>query len=231
MTFLQLAIPIHIAAAAIALATVAIPLVTKKGAAMHRRVGRVYVWAMAVATTSGMAISAWRLALDPDPRRQPRSLFLFYASLLAATAVRFGARVLKTKTRTTPHRNPFDLALPFMLAAGGAALMVYGARRGATLLVAFPPIGLLLGVGQLVHWLTRPRTRFDWWLQHMAGMIASAIAALTAFMVVNAPNLHLPSFSLWIWLGPTAIGVPGLLLWQAYYRRRFAPSAAASADR
>jgi hypothetical protein len=56
----------------------------------------------------------------------------------------------------------------------------------------------------------------------MGGMVGASIAALTAFAVVNAPRVHLARFSLWVWLAPTVIGVPGLFVWQAYYERRFA---------
>src|SRR5206468_3385938 len=48
------------------------------------------------------------------------------------------------------------------------------------------------------------------------------IAAVTAFLVVNAGNLGLPSSSLVVWLGPSLMGVPAIAIWTGYYRRRFA---------
>ncbi len=225
MSFLDVLIPIHVVAAVTALATLAVPLIAKKGGRVHRRVGFVYVWAMAVATSTGAVVSAWRLAVLHDPRTG-RALFLGYASLLAGTAVFYGVRVLGAKNRTAPRRRLADLILPSLLVASGIGLITFGAKQGWVLLMAFPPIGVFLGAAQLGFWLRAPKGKLAWWFEHMGGMIASGIAALTAFLVTNAPRLHLPSFSLWIWLSPTAIGVPLLLVWRAYYARRFARAAA-----
>ena len=60
----------------------------------------------------------------------------------------------------------------------------------------------------------------------MRGMIASYIAAVTAFVVVNlAPHF---GNAWWVWLGPAIIGVPGIVLWQVYYRKKFGSGAAPS---
>lgn len=57
----------------------------------------------------------------------------------------------------------------------------------------------------------------------MAGMIGTCIATVTAFLAVNASFLGLqsPYPILAVFLTPTAVGVPGMLLWQWRYRRAF----------
>jgi cytochrome c-type biogenesis protein CcmH/NrfF len=59
----------------------------------------------------------------------------------------------------------------------------------------------------------------------MASMLGTCIAATTAFLVVNANNLGLQTFSLVVWLAPTIIGVLTIAIWTRYYRRKFAPAA------
>jgi hypothetical protein len=62
----------------------------------------------------------------------------------------------------------------------------------------------------------------------MSGMLASYIATVTAFSVVNFTAL--PTTVRWLW--PTAVGIPLIVVWIRYYRVRFrrrGPAAAAAA--
>jgi hypothetical protein len=132
-------------------------------------------------------------------------------------------RALRAKSRTAPRHHPLDLGLPALLTAASVALLVHGLGGGHRLAAGFAPVGLLVGAGQLAYWLRPPREKLHWLLQHMGGMIGSGIASLTAFVVTSAPRLGLGSGSLWLWLAPTALGVPGLIAWQRLYRRRSPP--------
>lgn len=68
------------------------------------------------------------------------------------------------------------------------------------------------------------------WFEHMSDMIGTCIAAVTAFVVVNAGRLGLGRFSLVGWLAPAVIGILALTVWQRHHRRRFAgPARVASA--
>ena len=104
-------------------------------------------------------------------------------------------------------------------------MAAYGVGTGTPLFAAFSVIGLVNGVGQLRYWLRPPTHPMHWWFEHMGQMLGSCIAATTAFLVVNANRLGADTFSIIIWLAPAAIGGPGILIWSAYYRRKFAGSA------
>jgi len=52
-------------------------------------------------------------------------------------------------------------------------------------------------------------------------MIGSYIAAWSAFSVVTLPRFFGNSVVLWLW--PTAVGVPAIVLTTIYYKRKFAP--------
>jgi len=60
-----------------------------------------------------------------------------------------------------------------------------------------------------------------WWFDHMRGMIASYIAAMTAFSAVNLTHWFGPAW--WVWLWPTIVGVPAIAFWTAYYKKKFLP--------
>lgn len=207
----------HILAGMTAFLALWLPLVARKGGPLHRKVGWVYVVAMAVVAVTGLGLSGWRFLESRDPM----ALFLMYVGVLSAASSSLGVRVLRTRTRTGAHRHPFDLGLACLLVLSALVTAGYGLAVGEPLLYGFAPVGLLSGSAQLFYWLRPPTGRMHWWFQHMGAMIGSGIGTLTAFLVVNAPHLGVEGFQLAVFLGPTVVGVVGLNLWQRYYRRRF----------
>ena len=80
-----------------------IPLVTKKGGMTHRRAGWVFVSGMTLVSITALLLAGTRWATDPTPRGREAGAFLFFVSILTATSVSGGVRVLRAKTRTTWH--------------------------------------------------------------------------------------------------------------------------------
>jgi hypothetical protein len=60
-----------------------------------------------------------------------------------------------------------------------------------------------------------------WWYTHLGNMIGSYIAAWSAFSVVTLSRYLGDAWYVWLW--PTIVGVPAIVLTTAYYRRKFAP--------
>ena len=89
--------------------------------------------------------------------------------------------------------------------------------RLSVVAIVFGVIGVALAASDIRQFMQPPADKNSWWYAHMAGMIGSYIAAVSAFSVVN---FHfLPTAVRWLW--PSAIGVPGIFIWVGYYRRRF----------
>jgi hypothetical protein len=210
---------LHIAAGSVALASMLIPVVTRKGGLVHRRAGWVFVVAMAVVSMTALLLSGARLLFDPRPDARDAGFFLLAVSLLTGNAVSTGVRVLRFKTRTTPHLHWWDTGLPAVLSVFSLALGAFGIYRGNVLFMAFAVIGLFGGIGALRYWLRAPASRLHWWFEHMGAMLGGCIAATTAFLVVNAGNIGL--WPMVAWLSPSIIGTPATVIWTAYYRRRF----------
>ena len=228
---LKLILALHIAAGSVSLASMFVPMATKKGGRTHRRAGWVFVGGMTIVSVTAFILSVARLVTDPSQTGRQAAAFLFFVAILTAAGVSAGVRVLRVKSRSAAHTDPWDLGLAATLVLASVGMSVWGLAIGRSLFVAFSLIGLGTGGSQLVYWLRVPTHRMHWWFQHMGAMMGSCIAATTAFLVVNSGRLGFETFALAVWLTPTVIGVPTIALWTAYYRRRFSPSASIKADR
>ena len=220
---------LHIAAGSIALASMWIPMLAKKGGSLHRRAGWVFVGGMATVAATALVLAAGRLFFDPRPQAQAAGVFLIYIAVLTSAAVSSGVRVLRTKHRTGASRNWWDLGLPALLTLSSVGIAVFGLRLGQTLFAVFSVIGLINGVNSLRYWLRPPTSRMHWWFAHMNGMLGGCIAAVTAFLVVNADTLELPQLA--AWLSPSVVGGIGTAVWTRYYERRFVASIKAQGSR
>jgi hypothetical protein len=219
---LKTILALHIVGGSIALASMFIPLVAAKGGVAHRRGGWVFVGGMTVVSITAFVLAAARFLTDLTPSGRAAGGFLFFVAILTAAGVSAGIRVLRAKRRTAPHRNLWDLGIAAALTISSVAMAAWGLSSGRPLFAAFSLIGLVNGGSQLFYWRRVPTHPMHWWFQHMGSMMGSCIAATTAFLVVNSGRIGFETFALAVWLTPTVIGTPAIIIWTAYYKRKFA---------
>ncbi|MDP2305733.1 MAG: hypothetical protein Q8P18_06870 [Pseudomonadota bacterium] len=216
---------IHIAAGAVALSTLGVPLASRKGGKVHVRSGRVYAYAMGISVVTGAYVAGVKI---PDPATRDGGIFLLFVAVLAATTTVHGIRALRHKSRTGPVMGLPEVALPALLTVGGLAMAAWGLSRGVVLFAAFGALGAWIGGNALRWWSRAPGEPKEWLREHIGGMIGSGIGTVTAFLVVNAHRVDLPVPSWLVWLTPTFLGVPALMAWQRSVRPKRVTGAAAS---
>jgi uncharacterized membrane protein len=204
-------------------------MLTAKGGLWHRRWGKVYFWAMSAAAVSAILLSTFGVR---------QNLFLTFIGMFSFYLSYSGYRVLYQKRPAQGQGpKPYDWSMAILCAAAGTALVILGTVKPAELWRVISPVAIALGgacvinaAQDLYRFSRPPADKNFWWYSHMTGMLASYIAAMTAFLVNNARHLHFPG-PIWLWwLLPTFVGVPAISIWTRYYRRKFAvrPSAAAA---
>lgn len=85
--------------------------------------------------------------------------------------------------------------------------------------IVFGFIGAVLGIRDIISFVRPPADKQKWFFSHMVGMVASYIAAVSAFSAVNLNFDWLPAWIQWLW--PTIIGTPLLNMWARSYRNKF----------
>lgn len=209
---------LHVVAGFVALTAMWVPLVVQKGNKLHRQVGWMYVFAMFTAALAAIAIAPLRMAELPS-EAWGRPLFLAYVGLLSLTAAFRGVRTCRDKARAGPSRSLADLGPPLLLLVATAAIAGYGIASGLTLALYFAPVGLLVAVPYLRDARAVSRSRLAWLIGHIGAMLASSIATVTAFLVVNAARFVGPEGQLVAWLAPSVVGTGLIVVFTRRYRR------------
>jgi uncharacterized membrane protein len=225
-TWLRVLLALHIACGLTAFVCAPVALATAKGGKTHRRWGKIYFWAM-----TGVAVTALILSFAlPIFFLAMVAVFSFYASFAAY-------RILYLKDMYKGERpRPVDWLAAVVTVLSSFLLFLMGFLEPARMhigviriaghpvsivSVVFGLIGMRLGLASIQRFRRPPQQKMFWWFAHMQGMIGSYIAAMTAFSAVNLGHWFGPAW--WVWLWPTMVGVPAIVIWTRYYEKKFAP--------
>jgi hypothetical protein len=208
---------LHIAAGTLALASMWIPLVARKGGRVHRRAGWVYVGAMTVLAVTALPLGVALLTAN----EASRGVRLLLIALITGCVVSSAVRALGAKERTGARLHAWDLGIPAVLLLACVAATAYGLAARDYHPVGAALVGGVLAFVELRYWLRAPSSPMHWWFKHMFGMLVGCLIAANAF----SSNLT----KLDIWPGSAvalaivgSVGIPAIVVWMTYYKRAFA---------
>ncbi len=213
MDLFQFLRTIHITSGAIAFVVAPIALIAHKGGENHRRWGKVFFWSM-----TAVALSAVIMA----PMHE--NLFLTLVAVFSFYLAFSGYRALFRKDFYKTHKTAFiDWFFVIINCLFSLTLLVFGIIRlpnsFGVISIVFGFIGTAIGFRDIVSFVRPPKDKSQWFFSHMVGMVASYIAALSAFSAVNLTFVWLPTSIQWLW--PTVIGTPLLRRWVRSYKNKF----------
>ena len=210
---------VHVAAGFSSFLLAPVALATAKGGRQHRRWGMVYLWSMGIVAATALPMALYRPVL-----------FLALVAVFSFYAAFSGYRVLKLKDLARGgNAKPVDWVAGGFTFFSSAALAYLGAFHSHTVqnmgivAVVFGLLGMRLAGVQMGSFIWKPSEKLFWWYTHLGNFIGSYIAAWTAFSVVTLPQVF--GNHVWLWLWPTAAGVPAIVITTAYYRRKFSGKA------
>lgn len=206
---------IHVLGGTVGLVSGTLNMTARKGGPRHKRVGRVFAVSMLATGLSALVLSV----MHPSP-------FLFIVGVFTIYMVGTGWRYLRRMRAPQAGTAWIDRGLTLAMAATAVVFVVMGVTRLAHMnlfglvFVAFGTIALMFvrrdlryqrhGVGRAGEWISA----------HLQRMMGAYIAALTAFLVVNAHHLPGQLPAVVYWLLPTAIITPLIVRWAARHETR-----------
>ena len=163
-------------------------------------------------------------------------MFLGYLGLVTFATVRQAMRVVATRRAPETLRTPFHEALGWASIAG--SIVVIAVALGAwtdssPILLGLSPIGLFTGSSMLRLMRNPGAQHMGWFYSHLGSMLGGGIAFHTAFIVFGAQRLWAYELAgplaIVPWILPTVVGIPAIVIWTRYYRRKFDRTAPAAA--
>ena len=204
---------VHIVCGMIALFVAPAAMLTAKGGRAHRRWGKTYFWMMAAVATTAIVMALYRP--------------IVFLALVAIFSFYFVFRGYRNILRKNQRAEVMDWMAALVALAGSLGLVAMGIHPFARQFLPSPTVSITfglfgIGISGIDIWrFVRPSSDLNtWWYSYMGGMLGSYIATVSAF---SAVNFHfLPIVIRWLW--PSAIGIPGIILWIGYYRKKFSRS-------
>ena len=207
---------LHIISGFTAFVVAPIAMMVAKGGKNHRLYGKIFFWAMTGVCSTGFVMSVLH-----------RNLFLFIISGFSYYLVASGYRWLYRKK----VQSAKDIALIDWVLVGAAAIFNLSLLAVGIYIVSKSPddksfgyISIVLGLlgvnlvrKNLIQFFKPSEEKNAWLLHHIGSMVGGYIATVSAFSAVNFS--FLPTVFQWLW--PTIIGVPLLLMWINFYKRKF----------
>jgi uncharacterized membrane protein len=214
---------IHVAAGAGSFLIAPIALVTVKGGKLHKRWGKVYLWCMGIVAATALPMAIYF-----------PTLFLALVAVFSFYAAFAGYRVLRLKDLARGgSAEPIDWIAGVVTFCSSALLVWLSWFRPEKIQVigvvgvVFGLIGMRISSAQLITFVRKPKEKMFWWYSHLGNFIGSYIAAWSAFSAVTLTQVVGNHWYVWLW--PSIVGVPAIVLTTAYYQRKFAPKLKAAA--
>ncbi len=241
MHLFEALIVLHVIAGAIGLIAFWVPIVTRKGAASHRKWGRIACYGFIGA--GALAVAMAMLSLYAPDGRHPtitdRKLFeglfvwmMLFLGLLTIGFADYGLSVVKHSRDRTALRHPRFQMVMVSVVISALWCGYFGIQIGNVLMIAVAALGVIAMSLQLVFiWRANPPLPQAYIGEHFRALIGMGISAYTAFMAVGLIRL-VPEevFNPMIWAGPSIVGVSLIIGFTLQINRKLSRKSTRSAE-
>ncbi len=220
-----LVLAVHVGAGVVALTSFWGAILTQKGGTAHRRWG--HVFASAIYTAGFMALAmgllslVWPLAMhteltDATLYRGMFGTMMVYLGLLVLSMTRYGLVMVANRRNHDANRHWSMLALQGTTLVAASICLAHGVwllnRNGIIMETSLMILVALLGFGTTLTYFryifAPPASPSAYIGEHLKAMVATGIAAYTAFLSVGLIEMFPKhAFNPVIWAIPTVIGM------------------------
>lgn len=226
----NLVLAVHVGAGIVSLTSFWGAVITRKGGPAHRAWGRIFAAAIYaagfMALGMGLLSLRWPLAMHEglSDAALYRGLFgwmMLYLALLTISMTRYGLQMIANRRDHAANRHWTMIALQVAVLAAGANCAIQGVILGQPLMIGISAIGFGTTLTYLWY-IFRPNPgRLDYIPEHLKAMVATGIAAYTAFLSVGLVELFpAHAFNPLLWALPTLLGMAII----ARFLRQLAPA-------
>ena len=221
----------HITTGAVGLVAFWVPVLSKKGGALHLRWGRIFNVAMIAtgAFATGMALCTIADPLGTHPFMTDGPLvagifgwMMLYLAFLTVNLAVYGWLCIRYRRRHEDHRQPLWIASQALLFVAAVNCAWQGWLLEQVLMMGISVVGIAAAATNLYFMFQRDPVPWGWQLEHIKALVGAGISVYTAFLAFGAVRL-MPELALSpvLWSFPLGTGLGLILYHQAQVRRRF----------
>ena len=184
-----------------------------KGGKLHKRMGRIFTYAMLISCLIIIPVSFM-------PKH--KSIFLFLISVFTIFMILFGNRALTFKSKKKLEVDLMDKILNYAMSLFSLFMIGYGVigflttTGNFTLFVFFGGLGLFLVFRNIQLYRKFKELKVAWVLNHISHMMGAMIASVTAFIVAG-----LKFWTIAAWVVPSIIGTVYIIYWRLRVKGKF----------
>jgi len=208
---------VHVATGATGLVTFWVPVVGRKGAAAHRRWGRVFYNCLLVtaAMAIGMSLCSLAAPLETHPKLDDaalvRGLFgwmMLYLAILTVSLCWHGMSAIRNKFDHAANRSWPNVALQMLVMVTAANCAFQGWLIDQPLMMGISAVGIASGATNLYFAAKAEPGRTDYLKEHVKALVGAGISVYTAFLAFGAVRF-MPhnAFSPTLWAIPLGTGI------------------------
>ncbi len=212
-----LVLAVHVGAGIVALTSFWGAVATRKGGTAHRRWGAVFTSAIYAASVMALGMGLlslrWPLAMHKGLTDEAlyRGLFgwmMLYLGLLTMSMTRYGLKMVANKRDHPANRHWTMVALQVAVLVAAVNCAVHGVLLRQPLMIGVSIIGFGTTLTYLWYMFRPHPARGDYIGEHLKAMVATGIAAYTAFLSVGLVEMFpAHAFNPAIWAVPTIAGM------------------------
>jgi uncharacterized membrane protein len=198
---------IHVLAGIGALTSGALAIILKRNTTKHKPVGKFYFWCMTIIFVTATFVSVVK-----------HLQFLFLISIFTYYSTLIAYRALKLKN-LHKGQKPYlvDWLIEAIAGISFIGMILFACifyikyqDMNAIIPMAFGVLGIVGVYKNIIRLKSKPTETLYWLKTHIGNMCGSYIGAITAFVVNQSEHIPLPEIALW--LGPTAIITPIIIM-------------------
>lgn len=187
-------------------------ILVKKGGSLHKKMGKVFSYAMVLSSLISLFIS-----------RMPNheNLFLFLIGIFTIYMVLSGNRALTLKSKSKKKANLTDKLISWIMLLISIVMIVIGIigvvqkLDNSILYIFFGGFGIFMCLKDFKTYKTFTKNRNAWIKNHIGRMVGALIASITAFIVAG---IHIGT--IFAWITPSIIGTGYIIYWSRKFKTK-----------
>ena len=217
-----LILAVHVGSGVVALTSFWGAVATRKGGPAHRRWGAMFSIAIYaagyMALGMGLLSLRWPLAMHPGLTDETlyRGLFgwmMLYLALLTMSMTRYGLKMVANKRDHAANRHWSMVGLQIAVLIAALKCAWEGVVLSQPLMIGVSIIGFGTTLTYLWYMFRPGPARLDYIPEHLKAMVATGIAAYTAFLSVGLVEMFpAHAFNPLVWALPT-VGGMAIIIW------------------